>query len=160
MQKFVAVIGTRNSGKSTVIKSLTGCPLSTFRGHVEDKTTGKTIHVLCNSPQETPLSRMQFRNVVQRAMKDPKSQGLVMAIQPTRPHTRLSLEDIFQEVVSTSAFELHAFILDPARNGGPSTSAAVLARLKAFRAKILVLDGQRFAHINAQLINRRTRVAS
>ncbi len=34
MKQFVAVIGNRNSGKSTVIKSLTGCSSSSYRGFV------------------------------------------------------------------------------------------------------------------------------
>jgi ABC-type phosphate/phosphonate transport system ATPase subunit len=34
-KKFIAVIGRRKAGKSTVIQSLTGCKNGAFRGRVE-----------------------------------------------------------------------------------------------------------------------------
>jgi hypothetical protein len=159
VQKFVAVIGNRNSGKSTVIRSLTGCPNSAFRGEVKDITTGESIHVICSSPQESPLTLQELRSILKACAANRKCRGLVMAIQPTSPTKRLSMETIFQEVASLGSFQSHAFMLTPGRVGGSPNTAAIVTRLKPLKLKPITLDGGRFAMLNAQIINKRTHVA-
>lgn len=159
MQKFVAVIGNRNSGKSTVIRSLTGCPNSTFRGEVEDITTGESIHVICSSPQERPLTLQELRRILKACTAKRKCRGLVMAIQPTSPTKRLSMEVIFQEVAASGSFQSFAFVLAPGRTGGSPDTAAIAARLKPLKLKPFTLDGGHFAMVNAQLVNKRSRIA-
>lgn len=61
MKPFIAVIGSANSGKSTVIKSLTGCKNGTFRGVIHDNLTGKQVFVCAASPQEMKISDAQRR---------------------------------------------------------------------------------------------------
>lgn len=158
MQKFIAVIGNRNSGKSTVIRSLTGCPNCTFRGEVEDITTGESIYVICSSPQERHLSLQELRKILKACTANRKHRGLVMAIQPTSPTKRLSMENIFQEVASSGFFQSHAFVLAPGRVGGYPNTAAIAKRLKPLKLKAITLDGGRFAMLNARVINKRTHI--
>ncbi|SFB68914.1 GTPase domain-containing protein [Collimonas sp. OK412] len=159
MRKFVAIIGDRNSGKSTIIKSLTGCRTSSFRGSISDLSTGRSIYVICSSPQEHLLSLADFRKALKTSETDPNCQGIVMAIQPTVPRARLSMEAIFQVVATTANFQMHAFLLDPGRSGSLSNSNAIITRLKSYPTKHFLLNGERFSHINAQIINSKTRIA-
>jgi GTP-binding protein EngB required for normal cell division len=55
MKTFILLIGASNSGKSTVIQSLTGCKSRTAdSGYVVDYSTGRKIYVIVSSPQESP----------------------------------------------------------------------------------------------------------
>ena len=158
MLRFVAVIGNRNSGKSTVIRSLTGCPNSAFRGEVKDITTGESVYVICSSPQELPLTTQELKTILKACTANPKCRGLVMAIQPTSPTKRLSMETIFQVVASLGYFQSHAFMLAPGRVGGSPDTTAIVARLKPLKLKPITLDGGRFAMLNAQVINKHARI--
>ncbi len=149
MKPFIAVIGTRNAGKSTVIRSLTGCPTKSWRDVVKDKSTGRGIYAIASSPQEDPLDRERFREIVEQVARDESILGLVMAVQPSWPATRLSLEDIFQIVqgrLSPTAVMLHPPYND---NGASPPAQSVQARLKPFGVTLIVLDGRRFAYLNA-----------
>jgi hypothetical protein len=126
---------------------------------VKDITTGESIYVICSSPQERPLTLQEFRKILKACTANTKCRGLVVAIQPTSPTKRLSMETIFQEVASSGYFQSHAFVLDPGRVGGSPNTAAIATRLKPFKLKPVALDGGRFAMINAQLVNKRTRIA-
>jgi len=156
MKPFVAVIAKGTSGKSTVIKSLTGCETSSFRGFLQDNLTGETILVICSSPQEQPISLAKVRELLKRAATDTNCRGVVMAIQPTRPRSRPSMEQIFEEAANFSVFQLHAFILDPKRSGESGNAEEVRVRLNKYGADITTLDGRRFASMNARIINDAT----
>ncbi len=160
MKQFVAVIGNRNSGKSTVIKSLTGCSSSSYRGFVEDDDTKRRIYVICSSPQELELNLSKFQKIIEKCVSDPNCQGLVMAIQPSHPTKRLSLDNIFAEVSDNAAFQLNAFLLNPGRKGPHPNTENIVFRLKKVSVRLKVLDGRRFSHINASIINRTTHIAS
>ncbi len=160
MKQFVAVIGNRNSGKSTVIKSLTGCSSSSYRGFVHDDGTKRRIYVICSSPQELKLNPSKFRKIIEACVSDSFCQGLVMAIQPTHPTKRLSLEGIIAEVSSSGAFQLNAFLLNPGRKKPHPNTLEIVSRLKRISVRPEVLDGRRFSHINATIINRKTHIVN
>ena len=113
MQQFIAIIGNRNSGKSTIIKSLTGCPNSSFRGFVRDGSTSRCVYVICSSPQERDLTLHEFQGILEKCASTSGCQGLVMAIQPTMPTRRLSMETIFRGIADSGAFRMHAFMINP-----------------------------------------------
>lgn len=163
MKKFIAVIGGRDAGKSTVIVSLTGCPNRSFQGPVTDRSNDENIYVIASSPQEKKLSqnegneRNEFQNILTQVGQDKKCRGLVMAIQPSRPRIKLSLEDIIQEVQNTNSFEPYLFILEPIYSQPPeaqSISTDVNRRLRNTGLVPQVLDGRRFAFLNARNINQ------
>lgn len=154
MKPFIAVIGKGKSGKSTIIKTLTGCGRSNYRDFLKDNLTGETILIVCGSPREEDLSLAKLRELLKRSADDPKCRGVVMAIQPTWPHTRLSMGTILNEV--TSAFQISAFIINPERNGDPADAETIKSRLSNFNVKLQTLDGRRFATINARRINDAT----
>lgn len=160
MKKFIAVIGPARSGKSTLIQSLTGCHSHSARRLVIDRATERQIWVVANSPQEAPLNRRWFVRIVDEVASRPSILGLVVAIQPTRPTTRLSMEVIFQIVEETRSFSKFAFLLDPPYRGRQSRSlrAEVQERLRNFRVRVRILDGRRFALINASEIRRQSRI--
>jgi energy-coupling factor transporter ATP-binding protein EcfA2 len=164
-RKFVGIIGNSNAGKSTIIKSLTGCKDTAFRGFVTDNSTNRCIYVICSSPQEgaVVMSLVDLQNILVQCVANPNCLGLVMAIQPTRPRTRLSMEDIFSEVTKTGNFSRHAFILAPARNGKATNPDKIAARLNLPTLnpnfpQPIILDGRRFSMLNAQIINSITQI--
>jgi len=108
MKPFIAVVGGRNAGKSTVISSLTGCPSRTYRGFVVDLAANESIYVIASSPQEKPLAAAELTRVLNRVTADPQCHGIVIAIQPSQPYRRLSMEVIFRAAQRTLAYDLHA----------------------------------------------------
>lgn len=149
MKPLVLVIGGRDSGKSTIIASLTGCPSHNYRGLVKDKTSGRQIYVVTSSPQEAGLTPAKFRGIL-RTVSRQDLIGIVMAIQPTRPYKRLSLEKIIQGAQRKGTLSIHAFVLDPPymRKGAIDTTVT-RSRLGALGVVPHSLDGRHFAHLNA-----------
>lgn len=159
MKPFVAVIGSRNSGKSTIIRSLTGAKSGQFRGVITDNSTGRTIEVIGSSPQEQALTLVQLRAILRRAANAAVCNGVVCALQPTLPSKRLSMEQVFHEAASFG-FLIHAYVLDPGYAGSSGSSSQVVRRVKAAGYSARTLNGQRFAQVNAATINRATKVAA
>lgn len=158
MKSFVAVIGGRNSGKSTVIRSLTGCPTKGYRDVVTDLVSDKSIFAIAGSPQEQPLEPVEFERILEQVISEDSTLGLVMAVQPTEPRLRLSLQDIFRAVQATGRFQTTAVMLHPPYKDPDSGESPdpndVRKRLKALNVDLHVIDGRRFAHINATAIRQ------
>ena len=164
-KKFIAVIGNRNAGKSTIIVGLTGCRNQSFRGMLEDRLTREMIYVIACSPQEKALEEEgradldAFRIILNQVIQEENCRGLVMAIQPNWPRERPSLEAIVQEVQNTNAFEPYLFVLQPDRNNSPESQQIETEINRRLRDTGIVLnaqglDGRRFAFLNAQYINQ------
>jgi len=153
MKRFVAVIGDPNSGKSTIIQSLTGCKNKTFRGCVKDHASGTEIEVVASSPQEKTISKRRLTRMFRRAAQRPQSAGLIMAIQPNQPHTRICMEDLF---ALARQFNLspYAFVLSPGYQTQPSKGQTkkVEDRLVGYTTRINIVNGKRFSHLNAAII--------
>ena len=159
MKPFIAIIGSRNAGKSTVLRSLTGAPFGQFRGTIHDPATGRQIEVIGSSPQEKAFSLADLRKVLRKATGSANCQGVVCALQPTIPTKRLSMEQVLQEAAA-SGMAVHAYILDPEYGGGTGHASSVAARVKSAGFVSRTLDGRRFAHINAAAVNGHTRIAA
>ncbi len=153
VKKFVAVVGNQNSGKSTIIQSLTGCPTRTYRGRVTDMASGKEIEVIAASPQERPIALTQLAKVFRAAAKRHQSAGVVMAIQPTKATRRPRME-VIVALASRYGLSPYAFLLAPGygRRSPKVNIADVKGRLAASGASLQILDGTRFAHLNASVI--------
>jgi energy-coupling factor transporter ATP-binding protein EcfA2 len=161
MQKFLGIIGQRNSGKSTLIKSLTGCPTNSYRGFVVDEQSGRSIYVVCGSPQEDPEELRdldELKGILDEVASREGCIGIVMAIQPSQPSIRLSMEGIFQEV-QRRKLQIYSYVLDPGRGGNTMPVAAVDIRLKPLGVVSTPLDGRRFAQLNAEFVNSVTHIA-
>lgn len=156
---FVAIVGNRNSGKSTIIRSLTGARTGQYRGPVEDRTTSRYIEVIGSSPQENPMSHRELRRILGEALANNQCNGVVCALQPTKPTTRISMEEVLQEAAD-QGFDIYAFALDPDYSMVSPDFDQIKQRLSRVSVKPIKLDGQRFAHINATLINSRARIVS
>ena len=159
MKPFVAIVGNRDSGKSTIIKCLSGAKSGQFRGLVIDRATGKTIEVIGSSPQEKKLSLVELRRILKRAAASALCNGVVCALQPTFPRTRLSMEDVLNEA-HANGFKVYVYILDPEYLGATGHSPNIAARISTAGFTSQVLDGRRFGQVNAALINAATRVAA
>ena len=159
MKPFIAVIGSRNSGKSTIIRSLTGAKFGQFRGTIQDMATTRTIEVIGSSPQEKGLSLTDLRAVLKKAASNASCNGVVCALQPTFPSKRLSMEQVLQEAAS-HGLKVYAYILDPEYAGstGNAGPTAVRVKIAGFRSRIL--DARRFSQINAATISRHTKIAA
>jgi predicted kinase len=160
-RKFVAVIGYRNSGKSTIIRSLTGCESRSFIGEVQDNEANLSIFVHAPSPQERgKVDKKVFENYLQKAKKGQRIQGLVFAIQPTIPNRRLSMEEMFS-LARQGGFECYAFILeDPYKGKRIENFENIKSRVldSAPDARVFALDGRRFAVLNAETIRSLSRL--
>lgn len=156
MKPFVGVIGNAKSGKSTVIRSLTGAPSTSFRGYMRNRKTGETILVFASSLQEDHMELYKFRNRIQRAVRNNKCRGIVCAIQPTYPTKRNSLEDILGEATKFTELEPYAFLINPGHGMNAQVyraTAEVTNRLKPFGVELHRLDGNRFPLQNAREID-------
>lgn len=159
MKTFIAIVGNRHSGKSTIIRCLTGANTGQFRGLVQDRATNKTIEVIGSSPQEKSLSLADLQKILKRARRSAVCNGVVCAIQPTIPRTRLSMEYVLNEAHS-HGFKVYAYILDPDYQGTTGHATSITLRINAAGFTPHVLDGRRFGHINAATINATTRIAA
>lgn len=165
---FIAVVGNQGSGKSTIIKSLTGCPTGSHRDFVRDLETGESIYVVCSSPQEHP-HRLQedtelgladieeLQALLDRVEQEENCRGVVMAIQPTAPRMRLGMRAIIREAMDRG-FDVHVFVIDPGYHNDTGAWQAAQARLNGLHLdhEPTRLHGRRFAFFNAQRINEAT----
>lgn len=158
MTVFVAIVGSRHSGKSTIIKSLTGCPSAKFRGTVSDIATRRTIEVICSSPQELPLTLAELQTILRRGAKK-ECNGVVCALQSTNPSKRLTLEQVLREAISFH-YQVHTFVLDPEHGGLSGYMARVHTRLPSGALPPVALDARRFAHLNATIVHACTSIAA
>ena len=158
MEPFVAIIGGSKSGKSTVICSLTGCETHGSQGVVTDRESNREIYVIAHSPQESGLSLEDLRAILNQVSDSNTIFGVVIAIQPTRPRSHLSMETIFDLVTLTGSYESFAIMLDPpySGHGARADVEGVRTRLQAKGIELNVLDGRRFAHLNACEVGRIT----
>jgi Fe-S cluster assembly ATPase SufC len=115
MKPFVAVIGDRKSGKSTIIRSLTGCPTGSFVGEVAEKVHGKKIYVIAHSLQEKEeLPKGESLSaILKKVIKDNNILGIVIAIQPNNPTKKISMENIFRSAQKIGGFSFHTFVINP-----------------------------------------------
>lgn len=158
MKPFIAVIGERNSGKSTVITSLTGCPTRGFRDFIRDGATQREMLIIASSPQERRLRLADLRRLLRRAATRRRVIGCVVALQPGPTRTRLSMVGVLREAVR-HRFSLHVFVLDPGyEDQGGTFPVFNLVRADLVGAGIRAaprrLDGRRFAHLNAVRIRQ------
>lgn len=160
--KFIAVIGNGKSGKSTIVSSLTGCRVSSFKGFVEDQGTGHSIFVCSGSPQEEMGTLISNITTWMDECKAKKAcNGMVMSIQPTIPTKRVSMEQIFEKAIG-HGFQTYAFVVEPGyrvRNNG--CHADVLSRLERTgvpASNVLKIDGRRFALNSASYIESVTAI--
>jgi len=158
MKPFVAIIGGKNSGKSTIICSLTGCPTRAFRNYVVDLASNLSIFVIASSPQEDPLTLARLNRILDRVASDRDCLGIVIAIQATKPYSRLSIEDIFEAVQATHEFNIFAYSLDPEYNGTQGTTPGLQTRLNSLGIHLNQLDARRFAFVSAADINLASRL--
>ena len=170
MKPFIAVVGERSSGKSTVICSLAGCRNRGFRGWVRDNTTRKLIYVIASSPQENARglrTARDLRSHIRRALRR-NVIAFVMALQPywRRTRRRLDMVTVLRTVQHTGRFALYGFVLDPPYRirsgthgvGGIIRHVRTLLQGANVNIALRRIDGRRFALLNARRIWRMTGV--
>ena len=160
-KKFIAVIGYRRSGKSTIIQSLTGCKNHSFIGEVLDRELGVTIFVHAPSPQENPKTgEREFAAHLRKTATNRSALGVVIAIQPTLARRRL-LMDKMLTLAFQQGFDCFAFILEHPYEGkriGNVENIKQRILASAPNAKLYSLDGRRFAVLNAESIRALSRI--
>jgi hypothetical protein len=115
------------------------------------------MYVVCSSPQEDPLSPEALENILATAAARDNCRGVVMPIQPNKPHVRLSMEQIVDAALREQ-FQVSAFVIDPGRDAG--ASRLVERRLRGSSITPITLDGRRFSLLNARLINDASHIVS
>jgi energy-coupling factor transporter ATP-binding protein EcfA2 len=160
-KRFIAVIGNSNSGKSTIIQSLTGCKNHSIRDWVIDKREGNWLWVVCSSPQETPMSVNELKRIIREAVGKAKCVGLIVAIQPNSPKSRLSMEDVFVAVDVSGAFENYAYVISKGYEGNSRSFAETQDRVHGVsrNTEVYEIDGRKFAFQNASFIRASSELA-
>jgi len=155
---FVAVIGGPKAGKSTVIRSLTGCARGTPRHGqvVRDNSKGSEIYVIDKSPQESGLTLSELKWVLDRNLRSRSILGFVIATQPRQTRSRTSMTQIFETVSKRSNLRPIAVMLDPPYHGTADRKSHqdVQTRLGRFGINVRRIDGRRFAHLSACAIRK------
>lgn len=164
MKTIVAIIGSQNSGKSTVITSLTGCPGRGYRAAVTDRSTGQSVFVIASSPQEKKLTFRRFRAILKQVRSNASFRGIVLSLQPSNPYKNKPMLPYLQIIRANRAYRFFAFVLDPpynvSRNSAQYSFPYVKSLLTPLRIKPIRLDGRKFSLINSQRIQRLTRIMS
>ncbi len=153
-KRFIAVIGGRSHGKSTIIRALTGVKGKKTPEHVRDLSTNKWMLVISHSPQEEPITPHVLQKEIRRAATSSDSLGIVIALQPTNPTRRISMEDVFK-MTEHYGFERYAFVIAKPYNGlHGNDPEAIRIRLESFDVEMPIqpLNARRFAHVNASAI--------
>jgi hypothetical protein len=112
------------------------------------------MYVHAKSPQENPATdEKTFIDILQDVLDGKRIQGLAIAIQPTSPRQRLSMDRMFV-LAKKAGFESYAFILDPPRGGRSTDFEGVRDRVLAGdpMAQVFKLDARRFAVLNSEAI--------
>ena len=93
----------------------------------------------------------EFEGALRKCANDKSIIGIVVAMQPTVPTSRLGMEEMFEAVSRYAQFSPVAVLLDPGYTPGTNRRPRneVQARLDRFRVTVVPLDGRRFAHLNA-----------
>ena len=151
MKPLILVIGSTKAGKSTIISSLTGCKNHSYKGEVKDKSTKKEIYVICSSPQEENAAKNKYKKALDDVPTNSHVIALVVAARATR-----YLETIISDAQDTEEFNIYPFLIT---SGYDSTNTHVDQALAIFQRRNIkhyVLDGRRFAFLNAAKINKIT----
>ena len=91
------------------------------------------------------MTLLELRKVLKAAVSTASCNGVVCALQPTKPTVRLSMEVVLQEA-KNHGLQVHAYILDPDYSGGTRQAANIESKVQAAGFAPIVLDGRRFAH--------------
>lgn len=114
--RLLLFVGWANSGKSTLIRGISGCSTKGFQGFIRDRVRDRKLYVMSSSPQESGISEADYRSAIQKAYRGDKCRAILMAIQPTDPSVHLSLEDCVKIARAHRQFEVTAFLITRPHN--------------------------------------------
>lgn len=132
MAKMALVIGAQNAGKSTLIRGIAGCPTKKYKGFVWDCIRGKCVYVFCSSPQEdSSITDACYSEALRQAAEEPRCAFVLLAVQPSRPRLRISLEHCVARARDQGITDLRAFVIEhPHSPNGADLSAEEMACLR------------------------------
>jgi len=148
--RLLLFIGWANSGKSTLIRGISGCATKGFQGFIRDTIRGRSLYVISSSPQESGISEVEYKNAIQEAYRDGKCRAILLAIQPTDPSIRLSLEDCVRIARRQRQFEITAFLIAHPHNEDAETPSE--ENLDTVRNRLINLDIQNIIIIDNRLL--------
>lgn len=99
------------------------------------------------------MAAADLTEMLNRFRNDKNCRGFVIAMQPTHPYRRLSMEDILRAVQRNGGFDIFPFVLHPDYQGA-QPFAHIQQQLAQLNIQPTQLDGQRFAFISASIINK------
>jgi len=163
MKPFIGIIGFANSGKSSIIASLTGNGNGSYVGKILNQKTKEYVFIYASSPQEIKkigaVVYAEMKEHFQTLAADKKCRGVICAIQPTKSTKKPSMEKVF-ELAKINNFELFGYVIDPPYNeGGRRISCGEIKnRLQNFEVEPERIDGRKFGLENAQIIQKETKI--
>ncbi|MFA6357388.1 MAG: hypothetical protein WCY09_01785 [Candidatus Omnitrophota bacterium] len=168
MKKFIAIIGYSKSGKSAIIRSLTGCGgkrtgnfFRDLRVYIMENLTVnplRRLYVIPDSFQENPKATIsQLWRFLRAVLEDRHALGVVMAIQPTDSKKRIRIEQIFSLLRRIGGFEIRSFVINPGRNNNGVIPRDMQNRLD-LNIEPFSLNARNFTYFNARIIQQRTNI--
>jgi len=148
--RLLLFIGWANSGKSTLIRGISGCNTKGFQGFIKDTVRKRSLYIISSSPQESGMSEDEYKNAIQEAYRDGRCRAILLAIQPTEPTVHLSLEDCVRIARAHRQFEITAFLIAHPHNKdaeNPTEDA-----LNNVRDRLNDLDIHRIIEIDNRLL--------
>ena len=114
--RLLLFIGWSNAGKSTLIRGISGCNTKGFQGFIQDTVRKRSLYIISSSPQESGMSNEDYKNAIHKAYSDNRCRAILLAIQPTEPRVRLSLEDCVNFARAHGKLEIIAFLITHPHN--------------------------------------------
>jgi ABC-type branched-subunit amino acid transport system ATPase component len=158
MKKFVAVIGPAESGKSTIIQSLTGCKTKSFNGFVQDNSTHNRVYVIASSLQESGMKKNEFLNILRRVGRDAGCSGIVVAIQLSEPWKRMSMEETFDIINKFGSFRIILYVLNQTYDNKKNIFKTMFRGRYNSKREPRLLNAKRFSFFNAKIIQRTSKI--
>lgn len=154
---FILIIGSKQSGKSSIIRSLTGKVVFDGISFAETASRANYIHVIEGVKRFERISTLELDIEMTTLEIDECCNGVIFEISLENDSNSPIFEKIINHVYHMK-FKLHVFIVSPGIDGVRCDEVKSISRLPRSIPSIHIIDGQRLPFENASFINSITNI--